>query len=154
MNEIKHGVAWSDSYRLGNEQVDTQHYHLFELLSDLIEACMNGSDTEKLKETLDFMVDYTIQHFRDEENLQLQCNYPDYKRHKQLHEIFKCTIVGLVEKFEKNGSSADLSNDVNRVIVRWLISHIQREDKKIGEHIRKQSAAIPSAIYANVEKWV
>jgi len=45
-----------------------------------------------------------------------------------------------VRRFEKNASSEELSNDVNKIVVRWLIGHIQMEDKKIGKHIRSITA--------------
>jgi len=136
MNAIQYGIAWSEDMKLGDEVVDAQHRRLFELLSELVAACMNGTDTAMLQETLDFLVEYTVKHFEDEESLQIEYCYPDYIRHRQLHEIFKSTVAGLVEKFAKNGSSAELSRDVNRVVIRWLVGHIRKEDSRIGEHIR------------------
>ena len=135
MSDVKHGLAWSKVYELGVEQIDAQHRRLFVLVSELTKACIDGVETEKLYETLDFLVNYTVQHFNDEEALQLKYNYPDYERHKQLHEDFKATVGGLVQEFVNSGSSAELSSNVNTIVVRWLIQHIQREDKKIGVHI-------------------
>ena len=136
MGEIKHGIAWSEEYELGNKKVDDQHYHLFELLSDLIGACLEGEGVDKVQETLNFLVNYTVQHFNDEEILQLQYKYPDYTRHKQLHEDFKATVGALVKKFKESGSSEELSSDVNKIVVHWLVKHIKQEDKRIGVHIR------------------
>ena len=136
MSDYKYGLAWSEKFELQNEEVDSQHRRLFELLSELVAACMDGTDTVKLKETLDFLVDYTVKHFRDEEALQLRYNYPDYYNHRQLHETFKVTVAELVHKFERNGSSSELSNDVNKVIIHWLVGHIHNEDMKIGRYIR------------------
>ena len=135
MSEIEYGIAWSDSYRLGNAQVDSQHRTLFELLSKLVSACQDGTDTVTLQETLEFLANYTVLHFNDEESLQIQYNYPDFPRHKQLHEDFKDTVGIFVQDFRKNGSSEELSKIVNKIVVRWLINHIQQEDKKIGRHI-------------------
>jgi hemerythrin len=135
-SEISHGFAWKDEFNLGHDWVDAQHRRLFELVSGLVEACADGSDTIKLKGTLDFLVNYTVHHFEDEEALQLKYNYPGHERHKRLHDDFKIAVGGLVEKFTKGGSSAELSSDVNRIVVRWLVNHIQREDKRIGEHIK------------------
>lgn len=140
MNGHKYGIAWDNKYRLGHEQVDAQHKHLFELLSELVDQCTEGSSTEYLQETLDFLVDYTIQHFYDEESLQVQYNFPDYRRHKRLHEDFKLVVGALVQRFAENGMSQELSDDVNKIVVRWLVGHIQQEDKKIGEHIRNVTA--------------
>jgi len=136
--EIKNGLAWNDSFLLGNALVDMQHQRLFELVSDLVGACMDESDTAKLKETLDFLVGYAVKHFTDEEAFQLECGYPDYENHRQIHEDFKKEVGRLVQRFEKSGSSAELSKDVNKTLVRWLVNHIQNEDKKIGEHIRNE----------------
>ena len=137
MSDYRYGLAWSEKFELQNEEVDSQHRRLFELLSELVAACMDGTDTVKLKETLDFLVDYTIKHFLDEEMLQLRYNYPDYKNHRQMHEAFKITVSELVLKYDRNGSSIELSNDVNKIIIQWLVNHIQKEDMKIGRHIRK-----------------
>jgi len=137
MSNFKFGVAWNDSMKLGNEQVDNQHYQLFEMLSDLVGSCLDGSDITNLRKTLNFLVSYTVRHFVDEEALQVKYNFPDYKRHRQLHEDFKVTVGELVQRFEDSGSTENLSNDVNKIIVRWLINHINGEDKKIGAHIRE-----------------
>ena len=137
MGEIKYGIAWSDEYKLGNGKVDSQHHRLFELVSDLVGSCVEGSGDEKVKEALDFLVDYTIRHFTDEEALQLECGYPEYESHRQLHDDFKKTVGAMIREYEDTGSSQALGDSVNKTVVRWLITHIQREDKKIADHIRK-----------------
>jgi len=136
VGEIKHGIAWSDDYKLGNEQVDTQHQRLFELVSDLVSSCLEGQSAEKLRETIGFLIDYTIRHFNDEEALQLKFDYPDFGRHKQLHEDFKKQVGELVQSFRRSGCTEELVSNVNKVVIRWLVNHIQQEDKKIGDHIR------------------
>jgi hemerythrin len=136
MDSYKYGIAWDDHLLLGNTQVDEQHKRLFGLLGELVEQCIDGTSTERLQETLDFLVEYTVRHFRDEEVLQVRCNFPEYNRHKELHEEFKKTVSGLVQQFSENGSSTELSNSVNSIVIKWLIGHILREDKKIGNHIR------------------
>jgi len=136
MDELEQGIAWDDSLSLGDEHIDMQHYQMFRLLSSLVSACDNGTETAQLKETLDFLVNYTVQHINDEEALQLKYNFPGYEKHKVEHDGFKNTIGGLAQRFAENGSSAELSRDVNKIVVRWLINHILSEDKKIGEYFK------------------
>jgi len=133
-----HVVIWNDSYLLGNEQIDRQHKQLFELVSDLTASCLDGSAAAKLKEAMDFLLDYTVRHFSDEEALQLQYCYPEYDEHKQQHEDFALTISVLAHRFSEKGSSEKLSSEVTRIVARWLIEHIQREDKKIRKHIQSR----------------
>ncbi|MCL1794742.1 MAG: bacteriohemerythrin [Oscillospiraceae bacterium] len=134
---MKHGIAWDPGFETGNGEVDAQHRQVFRLVNKLVEECMNKTAPEKLKETLDFLVGYTVRHFSDEEALQLQCGYPGYEKHKQIHDDFIETVGGLVRRFAESGSSEWLSGDVNKILVRWLVNHIMHEDKKIGEYIKK-----------------
>jgi hemerythrin len=134
--ELENGVAWNDNFLLGNELVDVQHKKLFELVNNLVSACEEGRATAKLQETLDFLVNYAVQHFIAEEALQLEYAYPGYKEHKQMHEKFKGTVGELVQRFKESGSCSVLSRDINKIVVRWLVNHIMQEDKKIGKHIQ------------------
>jgi len=136
MDSNIYGVAWSKDYELGNNMVDTQHKKLFELVDTIGKACAEDKDTQILNETLDFLLNYTVQHFADEEALQLQCDYPDYEYHKKLHEEFEKTVLEKVAEYRETGSTKQLSNTVTKVIVRWLVNHILREDKKIAQYIK------------------
>jgi len=133
---LEHGIAWDDGLLTGNALVDLQHHRIFEKISDLVLACEEGRSTEKLEDMLVFLINYTIRHFTDEEALQLEYNYPDYQHHKKEHDDFRATVANLVQKLKESGSSAELSSDVNRIVVRWLINHINSEDKKLSDHIR------------------
>ena len=136
MSELQYGFAWDDSFALGHEQVDMQHQQLFSLVNDLVGSCMRGDNTVDIQKTLFFLVDYVVRHFQDEEALQAQCGFPGHERHKQLHANFKVIVGKLVERFIQNASPVELSSDINKIVVRWLVDHIHHEDKKIGEHLR------------------
>ena len=137
MSKQQYGLAWSEEFELGCPQIDAQHKRLFELVNNLVKACTEGYDRSILNETLDFLVNYTVEHFKDEEEFQLRYNYPGFERHKQLHEDFKVIVGEKVQEFKESGSTTDLSSSVNKVVVHWLINHIQREDKEIGNHVRR-----------------
>ena len=128
-------LKWSKEYELGNVFVDTQHKRLFELVSNIDKACSEGEDTVTLCETLDFLLQYTVLHFNDEEALQIKCNFPEYENHKKLHEEFEAVVSEKVSEFKEKGSTKDLSDAVNDFVIKWLINHILKEDMKIKEYI-------------------
>ena len=127
--------TWQDQYATGNKQIDEQHKQLFKAVNDLISACSSGQGRDKLDPTIKFLVDYTTKHFADEEKLQQQYQYPDYNNHKKLHENFKKTALELTKQLKEEGASTVLVGKVNSTIGNWLINHIQREDKKVADHI-------------------
>jgi len=140
VHKLDVGVAWDDSLITGNALVDMQHQRIFEKVSTLVRSCEDGADIAKLGDTLMFLLNHTTRHFADEEALQTECGYPDYRNHKKMHDDFKVTVKELLQRFEASGSSVDLSHDVNKTIVQWLVTHIQHEDKKISEHIKRIAA--------------
>jgi len=138
MERADGGLAWDEALIMGDEKVDGQHRQMFVMLGGLVAACAGGIETGVLKGTLDFLVDYTVQHFNDEEALQQRCGYPGYERHKRLHDEFKVTVGNLVQRFEASGSTLELLKDLNKIVANWFVDHILTEDKKIGEHLGGQ----------------
>ena len=136
--ELKNGVAWDDGLLTGNALVDMQHQRIFAWVSELVLSCEAGTDTERLWDTLEFLDNHTIRHFIDEEALMLECGYPDRESHFQAHKTYRESIEYFQQRFNENGPSDELSNDVNKNVATWLIQHIQTEDRKIAEYIRSE----------------
>jgi hemerythrin len=141
MKEWSQGITWSTDLETGHYAIDSQHKELFKLTSNLVEACENDKGQEVLGKTLDFLASYTIKHFGDEEELQIKYNFPDYERHKKLHDDFKAKAVELIDRYKQDSDLANLRTQVNSVIVRWLLQHIRGEDFKVAEHIRKNNGS-------------
>ena len=94
-------IRWQDKYALGVVEIDEQHRKLFEIAGE-IEALLNDEFiTDKYDDIvaiLGELKDYTIQHFKDEEEFMLSHKFPMFLTHKMMHNDF-------VEKIE----SIDLS---------------------------------------------
>lgn len=127
--------SWDKSLETGNLTIDTQHKSLINAINNLLEACSQGKGRVEVSKTLDFLQNYVIKHFADEEKLQLQSSYPDYKSHKNKHEDFKKVVNDIVEEFKKSGATIQLVAKVNTSVGGWLINHIKSEDKKVAAHI-------------------
>jgi len=130
---------WSSELETGFPAIDDEHKQLVSALNDLLIACDSGGHKTELKKTVNFLVAYTVKHFADEEAFQLQCKYPDYERHKQLHENFKLVATDLAGRLLEEGPTIALIAEVKSTVGDWLIKHIKGEDLKIGIHARGQS---------------
>nr|WP_245535116.1 bacteriohemerythrin [Leadbettera azotonutricia] len=135
--EWKNGIAWSQDLATGNAEIDSQHKQIFRLTSNLAEACKSRQDPKFLKETLDFLVNYTAKHFTDEEALSSRYNYPGYRDHKKLHDDFRTTVAQLCAEYDTKGGSQELWDRVTTTIVHWVIQHIKQQDFKLAEYIRE-----------------
>jgi hemerythrin len=129
---------WDDSLATGQEQIDEQHKKLFDAVNDLIKTAEAGKAEGEVKKSLDFLTDYTIKHFFDEEALQQKYQYPDYGNHKKYHEDFKATVRELSHQLILKGSSKELVDDLCKKFANWLLDHIRVQDKKLAAYIREK----------------
>jgi len=138
MENIK-GMVWEEKWAIGDKLVDLQHQELLKLLNELLFACTDETMVDYIPNALNFLVQYTVTHFDDEEALQKECGFPYYEEHKKMHEDLKVTVGKLVAKYKKSGSSLELRDDLNNVLVTWLANHIEVEDHKIRDYIKKST---------------
>ncbi|MDR2193567.1 MAG: hemerythrin family protein [Treponema sp.] len=129
---------WDDSLTTGNTLIDSEHKQLIQAINDFFTVCYNNSGGENLQKTINFMVDYTIKHFYDEEQLQIQYKYPGYDNHRKFHEGFKKRARDLMVGFIHSGPTNDLIRKAKHDIGEVLIEHIKREDTRLAAHIRGQ----------------
>ncbi len=118
---------WSAQYETGIFLVDTQHKKLVESINTLHDAMKDGKGKEVAEKTLNFLVDYTIQHFTAEEGLMKQKNYPDFNNHKSTHDKFVSEVKELRTKYL---SGKVLPMQVSSILSDWLKNHILGTDKK------------------------
>ena len=129
-------VCWNDSLLIGVPQIDSQHRSLVDAINRLMEACNQGKGRSEIEDTLNFVVSYTQQHFKDEEHIQEKHGFPGAATHKWIHTQFIMQVGALVREFKTNGPSISLVGKLNKSLVEWVVNHIKTEDKKIGEHIK------------------
>jgi methyl-accepting chemotaxis protein len=132
--------VWDQTFATGNETIDNQHKTLFEALNHLLAAMRSGKAGDELKKALDFLSDYTVKHFFDEEQIQKRAAYPDHPNHHKMHESFKKTVQELGGELIMKGASEKLVSEVRKKIGNWLITHIKGQDIKLGLYLRKKAA--------------
>lgn len=128
--------TWDKSLEVGNQMIDDQHKHLIDALNDFLNAQAEKKSNADLKKSLDFLNDYTIKHFYEEEHLQKKYQYPDYENHKKLHEGLKKVVRDLQVQLIMKGPSEGLFNDVKSKVGDWLVAHIKTQDSRIGAYLK------------------
>jgi hemerythrin len=131
---------WDSSLESGCEKVDNQHKQLIEALNNLLKASFEGKGDQAVIDTLDFLTGYTVKHFADEEQLQIDYNYPDYLYHKRIHEEFKETVTGLVQKVRDDGPTDIIIANVCNTIGAWLLNHIKGDDFRMATFVKAAEA--------------
>jgi hemerythrin len=133
--------VWDESFKVGEPVIDAQHKELFAAVNNLIKTCEEGKGQTDLKGSIDFLNNYTIKHFFEEEQIQQKYKYPDFESHHKIHEGFKKQVRDLSVKWIMSGASDALANEVREKIGNWLVVHVKGEDVKLGAYIKKAVTA-------------
>ncbi|RAV06652.1 hemerythrin [Paenibacillus sp. YN15] len=129
-------MSWRETYNIGIDEVDQQHQELVAKLNEFLDACIQQKGKEKIMETLAFLRDYTVEHFRSEEEIMLKYNYPEYVEHKKDHDDFVASVLELEASIQEQGATIVSTLKLNRTLTDWLLSHISKSDMKIGQFLR------------------
>ncbi|MDR1174628.1 MAG: bacteriohemerythrin [Treponema sp.] len=129
---------WDKSLEVGNKIIDEQHRQLIDALNNFLNIRREKKPNSELRKSLDFLNDYTIKHFYEEEQLQKKYQYPDYENHKKLHEGLKKVVRELQIRLIMKGPSDDLFNDVQTMVGDWLVAHIKTQDTRIGAYLKSK----------------
>ena len=130
MSEI---CLWKEAYRIGNKEIDEQHYLLFSKIEHLLAIAKSGDLESKKKDChdlIEFLINYTKFHFDTEEKIQREMKYIGYAQHVWIHQGFIRTIQEYKEKMEQD-FSLNLLKSFAGTLVTWLAQHVCSCDRKI-----------------------
>lgn len=117
-------MKWVPDYNTGIDVIDDQHKRILDLINQIDEVS-DGANRAQIKQVLDNIMDYTQSHFTFEESLQEEAGYQYRVPHKRVHDLFIKQIEAYRDRFEQGQS---IENELNEVLSKWLINHIQHDD--------------------------
>lgn len=130
-------IQFTEDMKIGVPYIDLQHKSLIDAVNNLSSLDVLNPSKEEMKKYLDFLGEYVIKHFNDEEKLQIESKYPRYRQHKEIHQEFVGTFMSLYGEFVKNGPSAKLVSTMTSNVSNWIITHIKGEDITFGKYYTK-----------------
>jgi hemerythrin-like metal-binding protein len=123
-------IVWKDYYSVGHPLLDLQHQQIIQIINDLHEAIEQGIDYRLVKPMLDQLFRYTVNHFKEEEQLMQACGYSELAPHKQLHDRLRTKVSDLRDNY-----TLVTGRDLVQFLKEWWIGHIQSEDKKYSPYL-------------------
>ena len=129
-------IMWREELAVGVPAIDDQHKELINRFNALLAACNEGRGKTEVGELLGFLREYVAVHFYDEEALQQELGYPGYPEHRAQHLEFVGRLDTLHRQHSLEGASLTLVVQTNNMLIEWLVNHISKVDRKVGDFIR------------------
>ncbi|MEW6351657.1 MAG: bacteriohemerythrin [Thermodesulfobacteriota bacterium] len=129
-------MTWTPDLSVHVDKIDDQHKELFQRFGQIEDAIWDGRGKDEVGEIINFMTDYTIFHFGDEEAIMKQHNYPGYAAQKQAHEYFTTEVRQMKARFDAGEITSGLVVEVIDTLGGWFKNHIKIMDKELGTFLQ------------------
>ncbi|NLO89632.1 MAG: hemerythrin family protein [Clostridia bacterium] len=126
-------ISWREEFALGIPQLDEQHKKLFDIAGRIYELLKDEYAIDKydgIVELIEELKDYTIYHFKTEEEYMESIGYKKFFTHKMEHEKFVDRITNVDLNQVDENHDAYLLETLD-FVVKWIEKHILEKDKMI-----------------------
>ncbi|CAM3632713.1 MULTISPECIES: bacteriohemerythrin [Helicobacter] len=131
--------AWSKEISVHNEKIDEQHKKLFEIAGRAYMMTEKKSSKEEVIGVLRELLEYTKEHFKDEEEYMQSISFPRLEAHRAIHQDIIRDMVSAVTRVQNLN---DLKDEIAKIAKNWLLVHIIKEDMQI-EKFRRNTCPLP-----------
>ena len=145
---------WDDNFMTGISEVDSQHRTLVDIVNNISDYAINNKkETLDINQLLEQLKNYTMYHFKEEEELARKANVDSRHNEKHIkeHMAFVDKVVFLSKNI--NNKKIDELNFLLDFLINWLAYHILVTDKNLAKQIEAiESGSSPKEAYENEEK--
>lgn len=129
---------WTENFAINIDKIDSQHKKIILMLNRLLDAIFQGIERKISINILEELMQYTTQHFADEEQYMKIYNYPNYEEHIKLHaQLTKivCDYKSKIKKVKKD-EQTEIVIELFELLKYWLMNHITVVDKEFGNYLQ------------------
>ena len=123
---------------VGIEQIDREHRRLFEIAGRVHDGLSASGEAAEAatRAAVAELLDYTATHFSSEESLMGRAGYPGLEEHRRQHRHLLAQARDMEMRAEIGDQSMPI--ELSHFIYRWLVDHIEANDRKFGEFVAAQ----------------
>ncbi|WP_291653755.1 bacteriohemerythrin [Clostridium sp.] len=129
--------SWSEKFSVNIEVIDNQHKELFDILDSCYELLLKNHDDDKYDKIiaiLEQLKDYTIYHFKTEEEFMRKNRYSKFLSHKFAHDSFM-EQINCFDIYSIDIDQKQYINNILDVVSNWIKVHILETDKNIHKYL-------------------
>ena len=133
-------LKWDESWSTGVEEFDADHKHLVGLYNNLFAACFASQGPETVLPIVQQLIDYTDDHFKREEELFENIDYPGQDEHIAEHVTLCEQLHNLQEVLGDTSKPLTMSNATLAFVKEWIEKHTKTRDCEYGPLLKSSSA--------------
>jgi hemerythrin len=128
-------LKWTKDLSVGNEGIDAQHRNMFDLINRAASLQASGGPFGEIAELIREMLRYSDEHFKTEDDLMIDSDYPLFGTHRREHLKYMETLGGFAAGLQEERQN--LIEEVVDFLMVWWRQHIAEADLRYARWIRK-----------------
>lgn len=121
-------IKWNVKLNLGAPTIDSQHRTLADAINNLCGSNCQRERTAALERTIYTLISFAQFHFKTEEDLMTQYNYPEYDSHVAEHNELMDRLLEFQEDIENIDPGVEFE-DFLLSLKNWFLRHTQGADR-------------------------
>ncbi len=135
-DELDKVTEWNDKLVVEIPEIDAQHREMLGKMHQLSDAYQAG-DMQQVQSDLNTLGEGMTQHFKQEEQIMAETQYPFADQHKKEHAAFLRYYTLLCEEIANTpAKSAYVTFRIRMLLIDWLINHTTQTDRHLGHYLR------------------
>ncbi len=120
-------MNWNAMLSVNIQSIDDQHKVLVGYVNEMYDAMMDGKGNDIMGGILNNLIDYTVKHFKFEEDIFAEHGYEHTTAHKAEHANLCDQVIAFKKEFD--AGEVAVSADLMSFLKEWLLNHIMKSDK-------------------------
>jgi len=133
-------LEWLDEWCLGIHEIDRQHLQLAQLFNHLANSLQTTpADTSSTASTMTLvrrLLKETRQHFKDEESIMREHDYPYLVDHRREHVMLLAELRDFIREIEAGSRQFDYES--LSALKHWLIHHVIDVDLAFARYLAQE----------------
>ncbi len=139
VEERMQAVEWTSQMSVGSDVLDGHHKIIVDCLNRLGPLLGSHGHGDEIKAVVTMLEEFVLLHFSEEEQQIRAAGYPDWRRHKELHDQMYDIVFNLKSDIEHD--RAPEAEKLHELIYNWLVAHILGEDRNYVPYLQNPDAA-------------
>jgi hemerythrin-like metal-binding protein len=128
-------LIWTPQLKVNIEEIDIQHQKLLDLANIFYKNLYNHAASQEINDSFNELMDYTVFHFKYEENTMREKRDPNIDKHIKEHADFINDLNNIGKA--ANAGKVKVSVELIEFLRNGIINHIFTTDKEMANYLIK-----------------
>ena len=133
-------IIWRSGMSVNNDIIDYDHQFLINLINTIELVLQTPEEKELLLEAFEQFRSYAEGHFKREESIQRNIEYPNSIQHRGSHASLMTQLNELKQQIIDTKSTDEIvkkAPEIVEFLKHWLIDHVLKEDLLLKPYLEK-----------------